>query len=104
MLYVLEGATLGGQVICRQLGPRLNLSADAGLSFYASYGELVGPRWKTFCALLTERAEGDPDPEAFTAAAALAAQQMFRAFGRWVVPALGAPRMTPPATAELVPA
>lgn len=104
VLYVLEGATLGGQIICRQLGPRLQLSADAGLSFYASYGELVGPRWKDFCALLTERAESDPAPEAFTAAAALAAQQTFRAFGRWVVPALGPPRTDLAAAAELVPA
>jgi heme oxygenase (biliverdin-IX-beta and delta-forming) len=105
VLYVLEGATLGGQVICRQLGPRLNLSARAGLRFYASYGELVGPRWKVFCALLTERAAHDLAPEAFTAAAALAAQQTFRAFGRWVVPALGPPRVTlTPVTVELVPA
>ena len=31
-LYVLEGSTLGGQVICRTLGPRLGLTAETGLS------------------------------------------------------------------------
>ncbi|MBG8552706.1 biliverdin-producing heme oxygenase [Hymenobacter guriensis] len=49
-MYVLEGSTLGGQVITRQL-------AKAGIPlqrYFNGYGELTGPRWKTFCRLLTE--------------------------------------------------
>jgi len=49
-MCVLEGSTLGGQVITRQL-------AKAGiplLRYFGGYGELTGPRWKAFCRLLTE--------------------------------------------------
>lgn len=90
-LYVLEGATLGGQIICRHLAPRLHLTPESGLSFYASYGALVGPRWKSFCALLTERHAGvGDDAPAFLDSAVRAAQETFSSFERWVVPALAA--------------
>lgn len=47
-MYVVEGSTLGGQVLARQL-------AKAGLDlgrYFTGYGALTGPRWKTFCRLL----------------------------------------------------
>lgn len=51
-MYVMEGSTLGGQVIARQLA-----KADIPLRHYFSgYGERTGPMWKTFCQLLTEAA------------------------------------------------
>ena len=40
-LYVLEGATLGGQVITRHLKQHLDLSPEAGGSFFNSYGKEV---------------------------------------------------------------
>jgi len=49
-LYVLEGSTLGGQVILRTLGPRLQLSRSDGLSFLCGYGERTGTTWKAFAA------------------------------------------------------
>jgi heme oxygenase len=51
-LYVLEGSTLGGQVIQRTLGPRLSLSPGAGLRFLCGYGERTGSTWKEFAAAL----------------------------------------------------
>ncbi|PNY79478.1 biliverdin-producing heme oxygenase [Deinococcus koreensis] len=93
-LYVLEGATLGGQVICRHLGPHLGLQPGAGLSFYASYGALVGPRWKAFLALLERRHEAaGPQAATFRAGAVQGACDTFAAFERWVVPALGPQRV-----------
>ncbi|UYZ61559.1 biliverdin-producing heme oxygenase [Hymenobacter weizhouensis] len=57
-MYVVEGSTLGGQVITRQL-------IQAGIPlrrYFAGYGEQTGPRWKTFCQLLTaEAATTSPD-------------------------------------------
>lgn len=53
-LYVLEGATLGGQLLRRHLAARLDEPA-AGLRFFGSYGEQVGPRWKAFGAALEAR-------------------------------------------------
>ncbi|MDJ0364067.1 biliverdin-producing heme oxygenase [Hymenobacter sp. H14-R3] len=51
-MYVLEGSTLGGQVLARQL-------AKAGLDlgrFFTGAGPLTGPRWKSFCHLLAATA------------------------------------------------
>lgn len=47
-LYVLEGATLGGQLLRRRLGPALGLTAEAGLAFFSAYGADVGPMWRAF--------------------------------------------------------
>lgn len=47
-MYVLEGATLGGQIIARQIHKTLGLDEKHGGTFYNSYGHDVGPMWKTF--------------------------------------------------------
>ncbi len=73
-LYVLEGSTLGGRVIDKQLRAR-GLSAE-GLSFFQGYGEQTGARWKAFCAVL-ERAD---DP----AAAARGARSAFAQMEAWM--------------------
>jgi heme oxygenase (biliverdin-IX-beta and delta-forming) len=58
LLYVVEGATLGGKVI------RKALSASggdlAGLEFLDPYGEAAGARWRSFLAVLEEVAGPDP--------------------------------------------
>ena len=47
-LYVLEGATLGGQIIGRHLKKNLALDEGRGCSFFCSYGDEVGLMWKSF--------------------------------------------------------
>ena len=47
-LYVLEGATLGGQIIGRHLKKNLALDEDGGCAFFCSYGDEVGLMWKCF--------------------------------------------------------
>ena len=47
-LYVLEGATLGGQIIGRHLKRNLALDEDRGCAFFCSYGDEVGLMWKSF--------------------------------------------------------
>lgn len=49
-LYVMEGSTLGGQVIQRTLGPRLQLTAEHGLAFLCGYADRTGSSWKAFAA------------------------------------------------------
>ena len=51
-LYVMEGATLGGQVIRRRLERTLGLDATGGVAFFSSYGDGVGPMWKEFQGLV----------------------------------------------------
>jgi heme oxygenase len=47
-LYVLEGATLGGQVMRRHFRKVLALKKDRGLAFFNSYGADVAERWRCF--------------------------------------------------------
>jgi heme oxygenase len=50
--YVLEGATLGGQIITRHLRQQLGLDERRGGAFFGSYGNAVGPMWRAFQAAL----------------------------------------------------
>lgn len=43
-LYVTEGATLGGQLIARNLSTRADLAAAS--SYFTPYGDQVGRRWR----------------------------------------------------------
>ncbi len=56
--YVMEGATLGGQVIMRHLKQHLDITTENGGSFFNSYGHQVGPMWKEFIGITTAFAEG----------------------------------------------
>lgn len=70
-MYVLEGSTLGGQLIARQL-------TQAGIPlrrYFSGYGELTGPRWKTFCQLLAAEAD-ETNQAAIVASAALTFERL----------------------------
>lgn len=76
-LYVMEGATLGGQIIGRHLERNLGLSAGQGATFFNSYGDQVGSRWKAF----REFAEGfAAEHEAVVAGA----QDTFECLEHWL--------------------
>lgn len=95
--YVLEGATLGGQLIRRHLAAQLGLEG-AGTAFHSGYGALTGPRWRTFGEALEARVARDPDRAAFTERATDAAR---RTFGLFVPPAAPSVRQAPPVTRSL---
>jgi heme oxygenase len=78
-LYVLEGATLGGQLITRQLQRNLAIGPENGAAFFSSYGRLVGPMWQRFRALLSEQVAGPEDERAALASA----QATFDCFRAW---------------------
>lgn len=68
-IYVIEGSTLGGQVISRHLKDHLGLTPDNGGAFFASYGSQVGPMWKHFGEAVTAFAgDGSNDEEIVEAA------------------------------------
>lgn len=52
-LYVVEGATLGGQILRREMAGRLGLDADNGGAFLNVYGAETGRRWKDFLNYLS---------------------------------------------------
>jgi heme oxygenase (biliverdin-IX-beta and delta-forming) len=80
VLYVLEGATLGGQVIARQLYSRLGIGAENGGRFFAAYGEKTGVMWRQLVAALDRFGEDD------TAATAIErmAVATFQCFENWM--------------------
>ena len=81
-LYVLEGATLGGQFISKRLGPSLDLSPEHGLAFFSSGGAPVGPRWNDFKRALAEHTQTRGQEDATVASA----QETFRRLALWLAP------------------
>lgn len=57
-LYVLEGSTLGGQVIMRHVQRHLPLGPESGGSYFRGYGERTGTMWRSFGARI-DAAHGD---------------------------------------------
>jgi heme oxygenase len=62
-LYVLEGSTLGGQLLTRHFEKSLGLRGGAGCSFFASYGNDVGKMWTEFRNALVNHADPSTHPE-----------------------------------------
>ena len=60
--YVLEGATLGGQIISKHLLENLRLTPECGCAFFSGYAAETGPRWKAFGEVFTAAAKpGEED-------------------------------------------
>lgn len=78
-LYVVEGATLGGQIIGRQLSQNLDVTAQRGGRFFASYGENVPTMWASFGVSVVAHAN-TADIES---AIVQSARDTFSAFIRW---------------------
>lgn len=59
--YVLEGSTLGGQVIADHLERTLGLRDGEGYRFFRSYGPQVGAQWQAFRAELARASSPETD-------------------------------------------
>ncbi len=77
-LYVLEGSTLGGQVIGRHIAGLHGFSGD-GLAYYRAHGAAAGPMWATLRGRL-ETYAADPSAEAALTAAAVTTFAAMRAW------------------------
>lgn len=80
VLYVLEGATLGGQILRREIAGRLQLDAHNGAAFLDFYGAATGRRWREFTDYL---ATCELDETARNTVVG-AAQHTFACFERWL--------------------
>ena len=78
-MYVMEGSTLGGQLIARHVELVLGLTAGQGNAYFRGHNERTGPLWKEFCDVLRTKV---PDSE--TDAVIAAAKAMFGVFGSWL--------------------
>lgn len=80
VMYVLEGSTLGGQVLKRAMADRLGIDADSGAAFFDVYGPLTGAHWRSFLARLA----GASQSPAALAGAVHAAVATFEGFEQWL--------------------
>jgi heme oxygenase len=76
-MYVLEGSTLGGQILLRHMRSRFALN-EAGCAFFSGYGEQTGAMWKQFGGIL-ETSPPHWRPEIVSSAIAT-----FESMGRWL--------------------
>lgn len=52
-LYVMEGATLGGQIISKMLKTQLQITQDNGGRYFNGYGDGTEKMWNEFCSCLS---------------------------------------------------
>jgi len=81
-LYVIEGATLGGQIISKHLLANLGLGIDNGAAFFNGYGANSGNQWQSFRLFLTKNAEPINQDDAIVASA----NETFITLGEWLFP------------------
>lgn len=57
ILYVMEGSTLGGRFILKNISTISGLDKGLGISYFQGYGEKTGSYWKTFLGYMSEYEE-----------------------------------------------
>ncbi|GEL69027.1 biliverdin-producing heme oxygenase [Myxococcus virescens] len=82
-LYVLEGSTLGGQLILRHLRRHFDGVSLGDFSFFRAYGDEVGPRWRAFGDAVNQ-ASISATEDTFDARVVTGAQDTFDAFADWL--------------------
>ena len=78
-MYVMEGSTLGGQIIARHVQVALSLVQGNGDAFLRGHGSQTGPLWKEFCEMLKTQVPNDETDRVIASAKA-----MFTTFGEWM--------------------
>ena len=81
-LYVIEGATLGGQTVTRHLQACLGLTPQSGGAFFSGYAQHTGSRWKAFCAHLSAFAHTSGAEDEIVASA----NDTFSTLDHWLYP------------------
>jgi heme oxygenase len=79
-LYVIEGSTLGGQVISKMISKQLSMDGVEAVSFFKSYGEDTMTMWKKFKTVLEHHAATQEDADVITGAA----NETFAKFRLWM--------------------
>lgn len=79
-LYVIEGSTLGGQVISKMIAKQLPLTNGEGISFFTSYGEETMAMWNSFKLVLESHANNMEQADVITESA----NETFQKFKVWM--------------------
>ncbi len=78
--YVIEGSTMGGQMITKKLSQSLELTLEEGLSYFYSYGPDARTRWSEFREQLLEAGQDESRQQEI----AESAIETFRLLERWL--------------------
>lgn len=79
-LYVMEGATLGGQIISRAVEKSLGVTVETGGRFFHCYGDRTGPMWQGFRTAITAATVTVAEQDEVV----VAAKATFQALHRWL--------------------
>ncbi len=79
-MYVMEGSTLGGQIIAKKLQETLNLTPENGASYFYGYGKNTRNKWAEFCQLLDDRKHYEHTYEIL-----IAASQTYSTLNDWLL-------------------
>lgn len=90
-LYVLEGSTLGSQLIAPHLRARFQLDQGCGASFFNAYGHDTGRKWAKFRSSLLMHIDLGSEAELIKSA-----QETFRTLDNWLS------RSNPPTRGALI--
>jgi len=80
ILYVVEGSTLGGQMIAAAVKNSLGIGAESGAAYFIGYGASTRKVWEETCRVLEEFGQGT---ETERAEAVAAAADTFDQLNRW---------------------
>lgn len=79
-MYVMEGSTLGGQIIAKILRETLNLTPENGARYFYGYGKNTRNKWVEFCQLLNDSIHHEHTNEII-----IAASQTYSTLHNWMV-------------------
>ena len=80
-LYVIEGSTLGGRIICKMLAQQMDLTNFSGMSFFNGYGDQTANMWQVFKQCIDK-----PGHKLKHDMIIQSANQTFIQFGNWFDP------------------
>ncbi len=78
--YVIEGSTLGGQIITKQLMKFLPVEPEAGIAYFNGYGQHTRDQWMSFRDLIVEYGQSDESRQEIVHAA----RETFSLLERWI--------------------
>ena len=81
-LYVIEGATLGGQIISKHLLANLGLGPETGAAFFNGYGADTCLQWQSFRSFLTSNAESMNQDDEIV----VSGNDIFKTLSQWLFP------------------
>lgn len=80
--YVVEGSTLGGRFILKNVQSALGFDEHAGATYFAGYGNKTGSRWKAFLDALTTYAIAHSCTDEIAEGARFAFEKIYEHLGR----------------------